>query len=860
MTTQTQGVPSLIKGIVFVDDSIADADTLLKGLSPGLDVVFLNSAQDGVDQITEVLRSRSGLDSIHLLSHGEAGGLTLGATTLNANTFDSYSSQLSQWGRSLSDGADLLLYGCNVGFGSGGLDFVDRLSQWTQADIAASDDITGSGGDWEFEVFSGVVKATSVFSAEAQASYGESLNTVTVTSTADSGPGSLRAAIAAAPAGSVIKFATTLANKTIQLTSGEIFLARNITIDGSGVPDLVLSGNNRSRIFQVGNSQTPVQATFKGLTLANGNGQGAQVPGMGGAINGSNYARIKLVDTVLKNNKAGRGGALQVGTGAQVTILNSVFDGNDGTLTNNGKSGGAISTNSAGGSGGPGFMVIENSRFTNNRGFNGGAVYNISLPVTVKNSVFLNNTAIGEGGGALFSDGAGPGGPGTTTGGTIRIEGSSFEGNQAKGGGGALYIYSYGTDKLVVEDSTLLKNTVTNSSKNLARGGGLEVNGGTVTLRNVGVANNVAEKQGGGLWVQTGKAVNVVNSTFTSNRVINDAGGAMFLNTGSTAPVNIVNSTLVHNVAGRANGALWMNSGNKNSITLRNSIVAFNTAGDRNQNQVGYTPRDGGGNIEFPAPVGRYIRVAANSRIVDPQLGPLMKVGNDLVHPLLAGSPAINTGVKVSGVPTQDQRQFSRDSQPDVGAFERGGLPTTGGSGNDILLGTSGNNSLSGSGGNDTLLGLGGADTLTGGGGADRIVYTRQSQAVALSQSTLAALDRIVGFDATQGDRILLDYNHNLLTSERPSGLFNAGLKTGTTLEQAALAAYNDKNQSTSGAQAMAANQAVFFRWGSRTFLSVNDGTAAFSKTTDLVAEVTGLRMAGNDSNAGSLNVSNYFG
>ncbi|MBD2109849.1 DUF4347 domain-containing protein [Nodosilinea sp. FACHB-13] len=855
----TQSVPRLIKGIVFVDEAIADADTLLKGLDPGLDVVFLDSAQDGIDQITEALRSRSDLDSIHLLSHGEAGGLTLGATVLNTNTLDSYGSQLSQWQRSLNDGADVLLYGCNVGFGRGGLDFVNRFSQWTQADIAASDDITGSGGDWEFEVFSGAVETISVFSAEAQANYGENLNIVTVTSIADSGPGSLRAAIAAAPAGSVIKFATTLANQTIKLTSGEIFVGRNITIDGSGVSNLTLSGNSSSRIFQVGTSQTAVQATFKGLTLVNGNGQGAQVPGMGGAINGANFVRITLVDSLLKNNKAGRGGALQVGSGAQVTILNSVFDSNDGTLTNNGKSGGAISTNSAGGPGGPGFMVIENSRFTNNRGFNGGAVYNISSPVTVKNSTFLNNTAIGEGGGALFSDGAGPGGPGTTSGGTIRIEGSSFEGNQAKGGGGALYIYSYGTDKLVVENSTLLKNTVSLSSQNLARGGGLEVNGGTVTLRNVGVANNVAEKQGGGLWVQTGQSVNISNSTFSTNRVNNDAGGAMFLNTSSAAPVNITNSTIVNNFAGRANGALWMNSGNKDSITLRNSIVAFNRAVDTRQNQVGYTPRDGGGNIEFPAPVNSGPRVAANSRLVDPLLGPLMKIGDDLVHPLLSGSPAINTGVKTTGVPTQDQRQFIRDSLIDVGAFERGGLPTYGSSSNDILLGTSVINSFSGSSGNDTLLGLGGADTLTGGTGADRIVYTGRSQAEAFGQSTLAALDRIVGFDAIQGDRIQLDYNNNLLTSEQPGGLFNAGLKTGTTLEQAALAAYQDKNQTSSGAQAMAANQAVFFRWGTRTFLSVNDSNAAFSKSTDLVAEVTGIGMAGTDSTAGTLTVTNYF-
>ncbi|MBD2112399.1 MULTISPECIES: DUF4347 domain-containing protein [Cyanophyceae] len=856
MTTQTQSVPSLIKGIVFVDDSIANADVLLKGLNPSLDVVFLDSARDGIDQITEALRSYSGLDSIHLLSHGEAGGLTLGATALNANTLDSYGSQLNQWGRSLSDGADLLLYGCNVGFGLSGFDFVDRLSQITGADVAASDNITGSLGDWDFELVTGSIETAIALSTEAQASYAGNLNIITVTSTADNGAGSLRAAIASAPAGSVIKFASTLANKTIALTSGELYLSRNLTIDATEVANLTISGNNRSRVFQVGGSNNPVTATFKNLIIANGN---APTGGAGGGVSVANYGGITLMGCQLNNNKADRSGGLMLWAGVEARVIDCSFTGNDGSRTNNGFSGGAISTNGSGGVGEASFLIVENSRFTNNKGFNGGAIYNFSSPTTVTRSTFLNNTAIGDGGGAIFGDGTGPGGTSTTQGTPLLIQDSLFESNKAKGGGGAIYAWSYGNEKLIVKDSTLLNNSVSLSSRNLARGGGIEANGGSITLQNISVANNLADGQGGGLWVQTKLPVNITNSTFSSNRVTRDAGGAMFLNTDATAPVNIVNSTIVNNYAGRANGALWMNSGNKDSITLRNSIVAFNRAVDTRQNQVGYTPRDGGGNIEFPAPVNSGPRVAANSRIVDPLLGPLLKIGDDLVHPLLSGSPAINTGVKVTGVPTQDQRQFTRDFLPDVGAFERGGLLTTGGTGNDTLLGTAASNSFAGSSGNDTLLGLGGADSLTGGTGADRIVYTGRSQVEALGQSTLAALDRIVGFDATLGDRIQLDYNNNLLTSEQPSSLFNAGLKTGTTLEQAALAAYQDKNQASSGAQVMAANEAVFFRWGTRTFLSANNGTAAFSKDTDLVAEVTGIKMAGSDATAGTLTVTNYF-
>lgn len=667
----TQNNSSLTKGLVFIDNSIADADTLLQGLTPDMEVVSLDSSQDGITQITDALQSFSGLASVHIISHGGAGSLALGSATLNGDSLNAYGAALEQWGSALSDSADILLYGCNVGDGQWGQSFVNRLGLLTGADIAASDDVTGSAGDWNLEYITGSIEAELAFSPEARAQYSGNLKIITVTNISDKGAGSLRAAVAAAAPGDVIRFASNLANKTIKLTSGEIFLGRDITIDATGVANLKISGDNKSRVFQVGTPQKTITATFKGLTIINGNGKGAQVSGLGGAINAANFNNIFLINSKLNNNKANRGGALQVGSGAQLTILNSSFDNNNGTLANNGKSGGAISTNSAGGAGGPGFIKVENSRFTNNRGFNGGAIYNISSPMTITNSEFLNNIAVGNGGGAIFSDGAGPGGPGTTSGGAVRIQESRFEGNQAKGGGGAVYFWGYTSDKLIVENSAILGNSVTRSAKNLARGGAIEVNGGFITLRNLSVANNIADAQGGGLWVETRKAVTIANSTFSTNQVIKDAGGALFLNTGDGTPVNIINSTLVYNEAGRANGAIWTNAKNRDDVTLRNSIVAFNTAGDHNQNQVGFTLRDGGGNIEFPAPVGRKIRVTANSQIVDPKIGPLTKIGDDWVHPLLSDSPAINTGVKRSNVPTTDQLGLARDSNPDIGAFEQ---------------------------------------------------------------------------------------------------------------------------------------------------------------------------------------------
>src|SRR5258706_12785192 len=73
--------------------------------------------------------------------------------------------------------------------------------------------------------------------------------TITVTSTADSGAGSLRDAIATASSGDTINISVT---GTITLT-GTLMISKSLTISGPGASDLAVSGNNAARVF-TGNS------------------------------------------------------------------------------------------------------------------------------------------------------------------------------------------------------------------------------------------------------------------------------------------------------------------------------------------------------------------------------------------------------------------------------------------------------------------------------------------------------------------------------------------------------------------------------------------------------------------------------
>ncbi|HAO12691.1 MAG TPA: hypothetical protein DCQ51_16350, partial [Planktothrix sp. UBA8407] len=81
-----------------------------------------------------------------------------------------YAKQFQQWQTGLSENADILLYGCNLASGSLGQSFVTNLSQLTQADIAASNDLTGNtalGGNWALEVQTGNIETALSFSQNA---------------------------------------------------------------------------------------------------------------------------------------------------------------------------------------------------------------------------------------------------------------------------------------------------------------------------------------------------------------------------------------------------------------------------------------------------------------------------------------------------------------------------------------------------------------------------------------------------------------------------------------------------------------------------------------------------------------------
>ncbi len=227
--------------------------------------------------------------------------------------------------------------------------------------------------------------------------------TWTVTSTNDSGAGSLRAALGSAANGDTIDFSLTYP-ATIALTSGPLTIGASLTISGPGAANLFISGNNATTVFLVNG----VTATISGITIENGNAGG----GAGGGIN----------------------------NGGTLTVSDCTFSGN----TSQGYGGGAISNGST--------LTVSNSTFSGNStvGGWGGGIYNFGT-ATIINSTFSNNSAV-------ISGQVGGQGGGIYDGGTMALVNDTFYGNSAntaQGGGGAIW----DKDGILTMKGTILANS-----------------------------------------------------------------------------------------------------------------------------------------------------------------------------------------------------------------------------------------------------------------------------------------------------------------------------------------------------------------------------------------------------------------
>ncbi|MFN9610712.1 MAG: DUF4347 domain-containing protein, partial [bacterium] len=145
-------------GLLFVDSSLLVDPLGIQGAwADDRQVVWLDP---GADLLTQIDTTLAGMDAnsvrdLGIFTHGTPGALRLGESLYGLEDLQARADVITGWGHALGDESDILIYGCNVGAGEPGQAFVQQLAALTGADVAASDDVTGSadlGGDFDLEV------------------------------------------------------------------------------------------------------------------------------------------------------------------------------------------------------------------------------------------------------------------------------------------------------------------------------------------------------------------------------------------------------------------------------------------------------------------------------------------------------------------------------------------------------------------------------------------------------------------------------------------------------------------------------------------------------------------------------------
>ncbi|MCB9134472.1 MAG: hypothetical protein H6636_03540 [Anaerolineales bacterium] len=375
---------------------------------------------------------------------------------------------------------------------------------------------------------------------------------------------------------------------------------------------------------------------------------------------------LTMTDTTLADNMAGNGdgGALYVEDGAQ--LEDGLLAGNTFTLNTASGSGGAIYVHAGGD------LVIADSDFSQNTsGGDGGAI--AAIWVAIQGSTFDQNIATDliSQGGAVYaqitaevndvrftSNSANEGGAISAQ--FVMGDAVWFESNEAVSNGGALHVTNY---RLQLSNMMFYQNTAGQS-------------GGAIYQTNVILGEvdpyivnsafhlNNATGDGGALWTDTPRGLDLANVTISSNTAAGNGGGIFLATSGILTATNVtlnMNFTAGLGTAIFKEGEMW----------LQNTIIG---------------PHNAGACVKIATPfisLGNNLSAAADCDLTQPSdqvnTDPLLDNTQDnggltWTAALLPDSPAINAADDaacaapfVNGL---DQRGRPRTSSCDIGAFE----------------------------------------------------------------------------------------------------------------------------------------------------------------------------------------------
>ena len=187
---------------------------------------------------------------------------------------------------------------------------------------------------------------------------------------------SLREALRYIDDSGTVSFAPGLSG-TIELRLGQLEINKTLTVQGPGADQLIINGRSSlSRVLDITPSGV---ADLAGLAIAGGNSYFSSDSDMGGG-GVRNRGRLRLSNSVVRNNRGRFGGGIANSEGATLELIDSTLERNRVDET-----GGGIHNR--------GTLTIRSSTFHNNSGgLYGGALINLGT-ATIANSTFSSNSA-----------------------------------------------------------------------------------------------------------------------------------------------------------------------------------------------------------------------------------------------------------------------------------------------------------------------------------------------------------------------------------------------------------------------------------------------------------------------------------
>lgn len=290
-----------------------------------------------------------------------------------------------------------------------------------------------------------------------------------------------------------------------------------------------------------GTSQDGETTVDKKVEISGGTITGATESGV--TIKDAGDTNVLLKDLTIEDNKGTQGGGVHIENSQNVTIDHCII--RDNKTTEVSENGSDVSVGAGGGVfvSDNSHVTITDSKILDNTGTRGGGIYTEHSTVeVVEKSEIKNNIATDVPSGASNSN-KGLGGGIYSFDSTLTVTDSTISDNEAKGstsliisndgelssstlgnGGGGICAVGKKSD-VTLDKVTVTGNKATsNVSTNLGAGGGIEAQGGSLTVKDSTISNNNARGNGGGIFSAEGNVLDVSGSTIQGNKGNNGGG------------------------------------------------------------------------------------------------------------------------------------------------------------------------------------------------------------------------------------------------------------------------------------------------------------------------------------------------